>query len=89
MAVTSKIRKQGGAAVLTIPPALLGMLEAEIGTAVELSVADGALTVRPTVRGPRRRYTLAELLEGAEAAADLVADTAWAREGGPVGREVA
>lgn len=89
MAVMSRIRKQGGAAVLTIPPAVLGMLEAEIGTTVALSVADGALTVRPTVGGPRRRYTLAELLEGAEAAAELGADTAWAREGDPVGREVA
>ena len=88
MTVTSKIRRQGGAAVLTIPPALLRMLEAEVGTPVELAVANGTLTVRPThVR--RRRYTLAELLDGAEAAADLAAETAWAREGDPVGREVA
>lgn len=88
MAVTSKIRRQGGAAVLTIPPALLRMLHADIGTPVELAVADGALTVRPAVAQARRRYTLADLLEGADATDGLAADTAWAREGGPVGREL-
>ncbi len=40
---------------------------------------------------PRRRYTIAELLEGAseESMSQLNAETAWAREGGPIGQELA
>lgn len=38
----------------------------------------------------RERYTLAELLHGVtpDVIAELAADTAWAREGEPVGREL-
>lgn len=75
--------------MLTIPPALLRMLDADIGTPVALSVIDGTLTVRPTSSGGRRRYTLSELLEGSEAAAELAEGTVWARDGDPVGRELA
>ena len=87
MAVTAKIRRQGGAAVLTIPPALLQTMHAEIGTQVSLSVTEGELIARP-VKKPRKRYTLAELLRGSQATAKLNAETAWAREGDPIGREI-
>lgn len=87
MAVTSKIRKQGGAAVVTIPPALLKLLELDIGAQVTLSVEDGKLVAQPA-RSARRRYSLAELLEGSDVMKELNADVAWALDGEPVGREI-
>lgn len=87
MAVTSKIRRQGGAAVVTISPALLKLLDIDVGAQVALSVADGELIARP-VKTSRKRYSLSELLRGADAMAELNAETAWAREGDPVGREL-
>ncbi len=87
MPVTSRIRRQGGAAVVTIPPALLKLMDVDIGAQLSLSVADGGLVARP-VKNLKRRYRLSELLEGAEAVAELNAETEWAREGDPVGREL-
>jgi antitoxin ChpS len=88
MSVTSKIRRQGGAAVMTIPPTLLKLLHLEVGSQLELNVVDGELIARPVVQPARKRYTLAQLLEGSDAIAELNAETAWAREGDPVGREL-
>lgn len=88
MAVTSKIRRQGGALVMTIPPALLKLLHIDAGDQMTLDVTDGQLIARP-VASPNKRYTLAELLDGSESVAELNAETAWAREGGPAGRELA
>jgi antitoxin ChpS len=87
MAITSKIRRQGGAAVITIPPALLKLMDVDVGAQVALSVADGELTARPVIQG-KRRYSLKELLEGSHAMERLNAETEWAREGDPVGREI-
>jgi antitoxin ChpS len=87
MPITSKIRRQGGAAVITIPPALLKLLELEIGAQISLSVSKGELIARPVTR-LRKRYTLKQLLEGSDQLADLNAETEWAREGGAVGREI-
>ena len=87
MSITSKIRKQGGAAVLTIPPALLKMMNLDVGSHVTLSVEQGKLVAQPAV-STRKRYTLAELLEGSAEMKRLTADTAWAQDGGPVGREI-
>lgn len=87
MLATSKIRRQGDAAVITIPPALLRLLHLEPGAQMELDVANGELIARP-VNSTRRRYSLAELLKGSEAIEQLNADTAWAREGKPIGREL-
>lgn len=86
--VTSKIRKQGGAAVMTIPPALLRLMNADIGTQVTLTVEDRKLIAKPAASA-RKRYSLAELLQGAEAVKQLNADVAWARDGEPVGHELA
>ena len=88
MTVTSKIRKQGGAAVMTIPPALLRLMDADIGTYVTLTVEDRKLVAKPSASA-RKRYSLAELLKGAEAMKQLNADVAWARNGEPVGHEIA
>ena len=87
MTVTSKIRRQGGAAVMTIPPALLKLLDIDVGAKVTLSVEDRKLVARPATPA-RRRYSLKELLEGGEAVERLNADVAWARDGDPVGREI-
>jgi antitoxin ChpS len=57
MAVISKIRRQGGAAVITIPPALLKLLNLGVGAEVTLSVADGELVARP-VAGRRKLFSL-------------------------------
>jgi antitoxin ChpS len=86
--VTSKIRKQGGAAVMTIPPALLKLMNADIGTQVTLTVEDRKLIAKPAASA-RKRYSLAELLQGADAVKQLNADVAWARDGEPVGHELA
>ena len=87
MPVISKIRRQGGAAVMTIPPALLKLMQAGIGSDVALSVDAGELIARP-VQPARKRYSLNELLEGSDTVRELTAETAWAREGVPVGREL-
>ncbi|MCL2715900.1 MAG: PbsX family transcriptional regulator [Alphaproteobacteria bacterium] len=87
MSVISKIRRQGGAAVITIPPALLQMLDLNIGSQVTLSVDHGKLIAQPTT-SRRKRYTLADLLEGSDEMKRLTAETAWAQEGHPVGREI-
>jgi antitoxin ChpS len=88
MAVTSRIRRQGGAAVITIPPALLKLMDVDVGAQVTLQVAEGELTARP-VRPGKKRYSLKELLKGSDAMKRLNAETAWAGEGDPVGREIA
>jgi antitoxin ChpS len=87
MTVTSRIRRQGGAAVMTIPPALLKLLDVEIGAQLSLRVVEGELVARPA-RGCRKRYSLSELLQGSDIVAELNAEAAWANEGGPVGREI-
>lgn len=89
--LTMPLRKQGGAAVVTIPPSVLKQLELKVGTELRMEVRDGALVMVPSVQPKRPRYTLAQLLQGATPATvkALNADTAWAREGDAVGRELA
>lgn len=88
--ITVTVRKQGGAAVMTIPSDVLKMLDLDIGSVLELQITEKAFTARPTQPSGRRRYTLAELLHGAtpDVMTAIEADTAWAREGDAVGREL-
>lgn len=88
MSVTSKIRRQGGAAVITIPPTLLKLLHLDVGAQLELNVVDGELIARPVVESALKRYSLAQLLEGSEEMAALNNQAASAREGDAVGREL-
>jgi antitoxin ChpS len=85
---TVNVRKQGGAAVVTIPANMLKMLHIDVGSTLELDVANGVLTARPATA--KRRYTLEELLQGVtpKLMAQVNADTAWARDGKPVGKEI-
>ena len=87
MPVTSRIRRQGGAAVVTIPPALLKLMDVDVGAQVALSISDGKLVAQP-IKSGRRRYTLAELLKGADEMKRLNAEVSWAQDGEPVGREL-
>ena len=63
MAIMSKIRKQGGAAVLTIPPALLKLMELDVGAQVTLSVERGKLVAEPAA-SKRKRYSSSRTSEG-------------------------
>lgn len=89
--ITASIRKQGGAAIMTIPADILKMINAGIGSRVEIHPADDGFFVRTTQKKVRKRYSLEELLAGLtdEDAAALKDRTAWAREGDAVGRELA
>lgn len=87
MAITTKLRRQGGAAVMTIPPALLKLMETEVGAQLSLSVTNGELVARP-IKHSRKRYSLSELLQDAEAMKALNAEVAWAQDGDPIGHEI-
>ncbi|PDS78509.1 PbsX family transcriptional regulator [Rhizobium sp. L43] len=86
MTNTAKIRRQGGATVFSIPPALLKMLGVEVGAELTLVVSNGALVATPTVA--KKRYTLAELLEGADEMSALNKQAAAWNVSPPVGNEV-
>lgn len=85
------IRRQGGAAIMTIPSNVLKRLNVEVGASLELNVNNGAFTARPARNRERKRYALVDLLRGVtpKMMSRLNADTEWAREGKPVGREIA
>ena len=87
--ITVTIRRQGGAAIMTIPADVLKLLDIEVGSTLALEVADGRITARPV--GARKRYRLAELMHGVtpRVIAELNAATAWSRDGDPTGREIA
>ena len=59
-----------------------------IGAEVELRVEHGTLLAQPAVK-LRKRYAIAELLEGAAEMERLNAAVAWAEEGDPIGHEIA
>ena len=85
------LRKQGGAAVVTIPPSVLKILDLKIGSELQMDVLDGALVMVPLHAPKLKRYTLAQLLVGVTPATikALNRETIWAREGDAVGRELA
>lgn len=79
--ITVNIRKQGGAAVITIPSDVLRLLNIDIGATLALDITENGLIVRP-VQELRKRYTLAELLQGVmpEDIKALNKETKWFRE---------
>lgn len=85
------LRKQGGAAIVTIPPSVLKSLDLKVGSELRMDVRDGTLVIVPLLAAKRSRYTLEQLLEGATPAVvkALNDDTAWSREGAALGRELA
>ena len=89
MALVS-IRRQGGAAIMTIPSEILKTLQLDVGTQMEIAVTEEGFTARALEKPRRRRYSLRELLRGAtpDTMRKLHDETAWAHEGAPVGREL-
>ena len=84
------IRKQGGAAIMTIPVEILKALELQIGSTVELNVTKNKELIVRSAQPKKKRYTLKELLAGVtpKTLKHLREETIWAREGDPVGREL-
>lgn len=84
---TVNIRKQGGAAVITIPSGILKILGIRVGSKLELNVTEEGFIAHPT---KRNRYTLNELLHGTtpKKMKAINEKTKWAREGKSVGREL-
>jgi antitoxin ChpS len=56
---TTNLRKVGGSVMLTVPPALLHVLQLQPGARVGIAVESGRLVVQPR---KRPRYSLDELL---------------------------
>ena len=88
--VIVSIRKQGGAAVVTNPSAILRLLNLEVGARLELNVKDGKLVASPVEETKPKRYTLEKLLKGAteENMRLLNEDTVWALDENRQGREL-
>ncbi|ASV83670.1 antidote-toxin recognition MazE family protein [Ochrobactrum quorumnocens] len=86
MSNTAKIRRQGGATVFSIPPALLKMLGVEVGAELTLVVNNGSLVATP--KQGKKRYTMAEMLEGANELVALNKEAASWNVSAPVGNEV-
>ena len=85
-----KLRRQGGAAIITVPAHYVRDLALEVGADLRVDVAGGKLIVQPVlpVKPPLPRRTLAELLVGSEHATIVHEETRWAREGAPIGQEI-
>jgi antitoxin ChpS len=81
----TNLRKVGGSVMIVIPPAILDMLNLEVGSAVTLAVDDKRLVVEP----PRRpRYTLKELLAQSKRKAPTTKEDREWLNSAPVGREL-
>lgn len=89
---TVTVRRQGGAAIVTIPTDVLKKLDIHIGSELELSVEKESLIVHPirVKQSKRKKYTLKELLQGVtpEKMKLLKKETEWVEEGEAVGREI-
>ena len=85
--ITVNIRKQGGAAIMTIPSNVLKILNVGVGSELELSITKDGFIAHPKIH---KRYTLKELLSGATSKnlKALNDETQWAQEGKPQGREL-
>lgn len=80
---TATLRTLGGSLVLAIPPSFLEALQLKAGAKVEIALAGDCLTLKPA----RKRYTLAELLDGMEEGDTLPTDATF-ENAQPVGNEV-
>lgn len=82
---TTNLRKVGGSIMLSVPPAILDLLQLHAGSTVGLAVEHGRLVIEPT---PRPRYSLDELLAQCDESAEISEeDRAWL-ESKPVGNEL-
>lgn len=82
---TTQLRKVGGSVMLTVPPALLEILNLQVGAAVEILIEGNRLIIEPY---PRKRYTLDELLSSCDASQAMSEEEKqWTSES-PIGREL-
>ncbi|HSP25714.1 MAG TPA: antitoxin [Saliniramus sp.] len=81
---TTNLRKVGGSVMLSVPPALLEVLELRAGAAVGLAVEGGRLVIDPS---PRPRYTLEELLAASDYSTPQPVDQREWVDAPTVGRE--
>lgn len=92
MTTIVKVRRQGGARIVTLPSALLARIGADAGTSLSLDVKGGAIVAKPVPEeassAHRRRYKLSELLVGAEHLPDVYRSVEGALDGDPVGNEI-
>lgn len=88
--IRTQIRKQGGAAVMTIPANLMRLLDFKMGTSVALKVNHGQLIVCPVQTIVRKRYSLKELLQGVtkQKNTTMKKNTEWFLKLPSVGREL-
>lgn len=81
----SNLRKVGGSIMIAVPPAILQILQLEVGAAVNLSVEAGRLVIEPT---RKKHYSLKELLAQCDSSAPISQeDNDWITSG-PVGKEL-
>ncbi len=82
---TTHLRRVGGSVMLAVPPALLDLLNLEIGAKVDIGIEDGCLVVAPKARP---RYTLDELLAQCDEDSVISADDRLWLDSRPVGKEL-
>lgn len=75
---------------MTIPSDVLKDLAVGVGESLDIEVADGVMVARPARRGARRRYSVAELLEGVTPAVarEMKRESVAWHTGPSVGREL-
>lgn len=79
------IRQSGGANIVSIPRAILSMLDLHVGSSLDLRVEDNRIVLTPTAQDP----TLEELLAGSpkKNLALTDDDKEWL-EDAPIGKEI-
>ncbi|ALE03502.1 AbrB/MazE/SpoVT family DNA-binding domain-containing protein [Bartonella bacilliformis] len=82
---TTKLRKVGGSVMLSIPPALLDVLNLVENTEVDLAIDNGRLIVQPQTHP---NYTLDELLAQCDPLADFDDEEMQWLNSQPIGREL-
>jgi antitoxin ChpS len=82
---TTSLRKVGGSVMLTIPSAVLDLLDLQVGSVVGMDVDGQRLVIQPR---KKPRYTLDDLLAQCKAKAPITSkDRQWI-DVDPVGREL-
>lgn len=86
----STLRQQGGAAVLTVPMAILQQMGWQIGYKINLQAQGEQIVLTPVKRAARGRKTVSELLSGIDSAeiAELNASVSDFSETKSVGKEM-
>ena len=83
--LTTNLRKVGGSIMLTVPPALLNLLDLQAGDTVGIGVDNGRLVIEPV---PRPHYTLADLLAQCDASQEVSREDLEWLNAKPVGNEL-